>query len=90
MEYVNKYNVAAQSNSISNIVSNVKRYEKIIQSRKGNDQNTDLEDIETAVNDDDAKLMEELLQLKMSAETTKTTEHVGPSGDIFYEIILNR
>ena len=32
--------------------------------------------------------MEELLQLKMSAETTKIIEHVGPSGDILYKNIL--
>lgn len=81
LEYANNHNIARQSNSLSNIVSNVKRYEKSIQSRKVNDQSIDLgETTDPAVNDNE-KVMEELLRQKMSAETTKTIEHVGPSGD---------
>ena len=60
-------------------MSSVKRYEKIIQSRKSNEHNSKLQSSEEVINDD-GNLMEELLKLKMSAENRKSVDHASSPG----------
>ena len=73
---------AIQSNSLSNIVSSVKKLnEKIKMSKKLNEQYRHSESSDNTSPVDDNNLMEELLKLKMSsAEAKKSLEHVGHQG----------
>ena len=50
-------------------------------SRKANEQNLEPDELNGGINDS-ANLMEQLLQLKMSAETKNSIEHVNHSGEI--------
>ena len=65
-------------------MSSVKRYEKIILSKKANVHSLESEEFEAAASDD-GNLMEQLLQLKMSSETKKSMDHVSHSGDILQQ-----
>ena len=80
---------SGQANSLSNIVSSVKRLnEKIKMSKKTNTQNIHSESSDNTSPVDDGNLMEELLKLKMSStEKKKSLEHFSHSGDSLKKII---
>ena len=76
------HHTARHSNSLSNIVSSVKKLnEKIKMSKKLNEHYRQSESSDNTSPVDDGNLMEELLKLKMSStEAKKSLEHVSHSG----------
>ena len=70
---------------MSDIASNVKRHEKSRMSKQGSGENHGVQDSKVSSNDD-GKRMEELVQLKMSAEHTQSTQNADVAGDSFLKM----